>query len=353
MTDHTPNINIIYDQGDTGACVINAFCCVFIFYINKYIRENPKSKTTLFLQSKTNSKPIQSNLKPNSKPNSNPIQSNLKPNQFRPSRYYLYNLSCSTNMAFDDFSLGDEEIPEINYTDGGGSLTELILDNIKYCGIIRELDFEKDKPMSMNCIFDNPTISRQQQLQLLNSMYEAEEDNFKRNIISSYMQKINSNSIDINIDPDIIYQSIDTWRNVISYNDLTYKIKMAANPIQTLKSYIDKEPLLIALDFSLGWLASLNIFKTTFYPSDISPTNKSLHMMVIVGYRVINNETFFKIQNSWGSTWRDNGFCYFSEDFFTKRYINNNILILHKININFVQLEKNIKILESKKKTTK
>jgi C1A family cysteine protease len=39
------------------------------------------------------------------------------------------------------------------------------------------------------------------------------------------------------------------------------------------------------------------------------------HAMVVVGYRTIGENVRFRILNSWGPYWRDNGLCWFTEDY--------------------------------------
>lgn len=44
------------------------------------------------------------------------------------------------------------------------------------------------------------------------------------------------------------------------------------------------------------------------------------HAMVIVGYKKVNNEYWFRVRNSWGTKWGDNGYCWFSSQYISKCY---------------------------------
>jgi C1A family cysteine protease len=44
------------------------------------------------------------------------------------------------------------------------------------------------------------------------------------------------------------------------------------------------------------------------------------HCMLCVGWKMINNEIHFIVQNSWGTKWGDNGYCYIPESYMHNKY---------------------------------
>lgn len=41
------------------------------------------------------------------------------------------------------------------------------------------------------------------------------------------------------------------------------------------------------------------------------------HAMCIVGYDTVAGKTIFRVMNSWGQNWRDDGYCWFTENYMT------------------------------------
>lgn len=309
--DHTNYIHKIYNQGDIGACVINAFCAIFNFNMNKYKDKNPDSV--------------------------------IKP--FLPSRFFLYNLSCCTNMAFKNYILNINVFTIINLNNGGGTYIQWLFDTINSYGILEEFECEKDNQMTIQSIYDNPLLDKKTHLNLLNKMAEKETNITKKNIINDYITNVkNINTFDdINLSKDILDNAKLWSHNIITYKNVLNTIILSSDPNRTIQSYLNKEPIIIELNFSIAYEDKIknDPLKTIFYSDDISEKNECLHMMVITGYKITKKKTIYGIQNSWGKCWKYNGYCYLSDDIFTN--CKNKIKGLYKIKINFKQLEKKLK----------
>ena len=87
------------------------------------------------------------------------------------------------------------------------------------------------------------------------------------------------------------------------FRDYKYVIPRS---ILDIKASLKNSPISIALDASH--------FAFRFYKNgviDVPPSNSDQlnHAVLLTGYGKDENGTYWVIQNSWGETWGDNGFC--------------------------------------------
>jgi C1A family cysteine protease len=91
--------------------------------------------------------------------------------------------------------------------------------------------------------------------------------------------------------------------------------------IQTIKNCIDNNtPVLIAIAVYTSF-ESKNAEKTGIIPIPNLQKEKCLggHELCLIGYDDV--KSIFTVQNSWGSNWGDNGFCYIPYNYLTNKIL--------------------------------
>jgi cathepsin L len=92
--------------------------------------------------------------------------------------------------------------------------------------------------------------------------------------------------------------------NVVG-SKILYYVKINSKSESELLCALNKQPISASID------ASENTFK--FYKSGIITNDcnhNSNHAILVVGYGTINNINYYKIKNSWGTDWGENGYVY-------------------------------------------
>jgi hypothetical protein len=299
----------IYNQELLSSCSICSFSTVFQYILQK------KLNTT------------------NIKLSNNDIDVLKK---FKPSRYYLFYYSCCRNLPINN---ENKNIDLNNYlaelSNGIGSSLEDIKYTIKTYGILNELIYEQNESWLNNKLSDDP-ITNQENIKLeellstlkiklsdletsLNQYVDGSQDyydqtdkinNVKKNI--SNLQILISNigtisDININISNDDKLNALK-WKNVVNYEKINIENKTVLEINQIIKTKLKENiPILISIKFN----TSINPNSNTITIKELN-TNNPIHSMVIIGYDDSRNT--FKLINSYGKAWGDNGYCYLSYD---------------------------------------
>lgn len=92
---------------------------------------------------------------------------------------------------------------------------------------------------------------------------------------------------------------------------------------QVKRALSEKKPIIIAIGVDAGFhsIAAPFIWKTTTAGAAVTQ-----HAMVVTGYDDTNRA--FRIMNSWGTTWGDNGFAWIDYDFFVKNVVGEGYVVI-------------------------
>ena len=102
--------------------------------------------------------------------------------------------------------------------------------------------------------------------------------------------------------PNTTVKSFEYYNNTSNKNDMNY-LGNGNEAVDTMYNLLQKGPLMAAVD------ASQSVFESYQQGIIQSPvSNEPDHAIVIVGYGNENNIPYWKILNSWGSIWGNNGF---------------------------------------------
>ncbi len=312
----------IYDQGNIGSCVVNAFAAV----LNYYTKEKIIIKNNIITD------------------NNNKIKYKHIP-ELRPSRYYLYYYSSSYRKSIE---LEDK----IRYYEkGGGTSLAYLIKNINAYGILEELEYENETNWLKNKLYDNPITNNENEIiskkikELKNRLISNNDPNKKNQIIQMIKnyedceKKISENNIAFDINSTKIKEAYK-WRNMTKVISIYKNMINSKDPNIFIRRYLQNGiPILLLIKFKYIRYYKLNINNKIL--SDVEQTTDNNitsdninHMMVIVGYD--DKKSLYKIRNSWGSKWSDNGYGYLPYEIFSREDINdkhiNNIYI---IEVNF------------------
>jgi len=95
----------------------------------------------------------------------------------------------------------------------------------------------------------------------------------------------------------------------------SYKGLSGSNMVAEMKSLLlEQTPIIISttLDNQFGVIDATNL--TAYRPHNVVYANSRCHVMLVVGYSDTN--TAFKVVNSWGTDWGDNGFVWIDYEAF-------------------------------------
>ena len=118
------------------------------------------------------------------------------------------------------------------------------------------------------------------------------------------------NSFPENFEYDQLKSLISNRKNDCLNEAKQYKLKSYARclglPGVKYSIYCNHSPVMIIID------VYSNFYNVNYsgVVSDKSGNYCGSHAMVIVGWTLIGNKEYYIVQNSWGSEWGDNGYCY-------------------------------------------
>lgn len=108
-----------------------------------------------------------------------------------------------------------------------------------------------------------------------------------------------------NIQPLISKRKADCIAKGKKYSINSYaRVTTVANVKAAI--YTNHSPVMIVVDIYDNFY---DIPKTGIAPNRVGTCSGS-HAMVIIGWTKINGEEYYVVQNSWGTNWGKNGFCY-------------------------------------------
>ncbi len=112
-------------------------------------------------------------------------------------------------------------------------------------------------------------------------------------------------------DKDFTTKPSDDANSEASYYKIAWSKKIDTKDIDGLKSYLAKGyPIIIAISFDHAFMD----FNGPKVVNTMEPGAEMGHAMLVVGYD--DDKNCFRIMNSWGTGWRDGGFCWFTYDLF-------------------------------------
>jgi C1A family cysteine protease len=112
-------------------------------------------------------------------------------------------------------------------------------------------------------------------------------------------------------DKDFTTKPNDDANTEASYYKIAWAKKIDPKDIDGLKSYLAKGyPIIIAISFDHAFMD----FNGPAVVTTMEPGAAMGHAMLVVGYD--EDKKCFRIMNSWGTGWRDGGFCWFTYDLF-------------------------------------
>jgi hypothetical protein len=288
----------IYDQGNVGSCLIDAFCAVFNYHLIKGLgmAQKPNKNLYYYLNKFLSFVGLgsflgidyyaSSGVKVIDQEKRNKFK-NITP--FRPSRYYLYYYACLKNYK-RDFSLSG----------GGGSSLEALVNAFKTYGILRELNQESNNDWMFEKIDDAPSWTNE-------------------NVRTQQKFKFKYPNVNLDYYSDEIKEAYK-WRGIITHKEIyeisTDNIKYTQDElINKIKDELNNSiPVIIYMPFL--HFTDKNIIDITNFKDVDENLSTNDHVMVIVGYYEDNDGQFFKVRNSWGKDFGINGYCFLSYELF-------------------------------------
>ena len=92
-----------------------------------------------------------------------------------------------------------------------------------------------------------------------------------------------------------------------------------ANNIQSIINELMNGPICIAIGAGGSSFQHLNSSSNRYdWANDKTNAKKLNHAVLLVGHVICNNTEYWKIQNSWGTSWGDNGYYYVTTDYYMR-----------------------------------
>lgn len=282
------NSEIVYNQLNINACTANALG----FIIRYWNVKNGKDPTNF---------------------------TSNNPDFLNPSRYYIY----YNSLAISD-NLGKNLTNTSTY--GVGVTMETVLYALDKYGAIPE---KNDYSINVNILGDYAlNIISNNKMPPYNILFNLD---------------YNENNVKNQIKPNLLYYLLATSSiNRINILNSSYSFNTYLNIAKKIRynylgnrnyKFTDLTPFKTALASGYPIFYGVKLFQSFqtlnninyYLETENNSTYIGGHAMVIVGWGQYNpkipNKNYFKVLNSWGTTWGESGFCYISEDYIIENTI--------------------------------